>query len=112
MAKIVTFNSDVPSLKANPAPEEAFEVTARVAHVSLGTDKDMRLVRVQALGTTKLYQRDFRDQREFFDWLRPAQHMGTAAGVRIWDAAIAGEIVRIPLFIEEEGLVEHRFKRV
>ncbi|RZU29055.1 hypothetical protein [Edaphobacter modestus] len=112
MAKVVSFNKDAPSLKAQPAPEfQNFHMSVRVVHFDMGKDRDIQRIRVWGQGVTKLYQQDFESRNKFLRWVgRP---MAKAADEALDRAVMSPkEKVDLPFFGEEEDLIADGFKLI
>jgi hypothetical protein len=113
MAKIISFNHDAPSLKAEPKPHDgAFDLIAQLQHLSLGSGKDVQNIRVRASGGLLLYERRFAGRGPITAWLRSSLNMEMRQANQIADQIMAGGPVAIPVFFRKDELIEDRFKAV
>ena len=115
MAKVVSFNKDVPSLKAQPKPDwENFDLSVTVVHLNMGKDRDVQRYRVRAEGVTRLYQRAFETRDKLLHWLVPQGHPARKEVEEALDRAVRSpnQKVELPVFSEEEDLVADGFRLI
>lgn len=114
MAKVVSFNKDVPSLKAQPEPEwQNFDLSVKVVQYypfGFGKGATVQGIRIRAKGMTKMYEQHFETERAFRLW---ATWMTETEVRELVEEARSEEVILTMVsFDDEAALIEDGFRRV